>query len=73
MLEISSFVIRVMEIRVTTIVIPMVRPRMRKRTFPFHLLRLLIEVSLSFMDLFEAKTKIPDHCQIVLCTSTQGG
>jgi hypothetical protein len=36
-----------MEIRVTTVVMPRVRPRMRKRTLPFRLRRLLMEMSLS--------------------------
>src|SRR4030067_3068577 len=52
LLEISSFIIRVMEMRATTVVIPMVNPRMRKKTFPFRLRRLLIEMSLSFILLY---------------------
>jgi len=49
LLEISSFIIRVIEMRVTTVVMPMVRPKMRKRTLLFRLRRLLIEISLSLI------------------------
>src|SRR3990172_9005502 len=49
LLEISSFIMRVRVRSVTTVVIPIVRPRMRKKTFPFRLRRLLMEISLSLI------------------------
>jgi hypothetical protein len=66
--EISSFIIRVMEMRATTVVIPIVKPRMRKKAFPFRLRRLLIEMSLSFMDITSSIATFLNSRQNAVCS-----
>jgi hypothetical protein len=69
----SSFIIRVIVRRVTTVVIPMVRPRVRKKTFPFRRRRLLMDISFSRIDSIHFETEISDHGQVIFSTSARGG
>src|SRR5512139_1956210 len=73
LLEISSFIIRVIVRRVTTVVIPMVRPRVRKKTFPFRRRRLLMDISLSLIGSIHFETEISEHGQVIFCASARGG
>src|SRR5512139_1551541 len=73
LLEISSFIIRVIVRRVTTVVIPMVRPRVRKKTFPFRRRRLEMDISFSLIGSIHFETEIAEQGQVILYASTRGG